>query len=218
MQLAILTSLNLIVLTAVFGWGWSNPETDVHGLVSIMFVLLIFPLISQITQRIIKEKKDRLIAQLPVKLSYISIAKQLYIILFWLLFVALFSFGFLVFRSHEYDSWILYYLISVTGLVISVNTWSFIHRDLLFLVRQKYQKIIITLFYIILTAVIIILYSSGAVHRYFPNIPVDSFLILMNNFSQFSATPIGAITVFLAAVCFFITGVFIYRYRKSFLE
>ncbi len=208
----------LTIFSAVFASGWSSAEQDVPGLTTIMGVTLMVIHFLKILSRFTREKFDRIFIMLPISMFKIAVARLLFIITNWTILLLLFWLGLLIFRMDSFEMWIFWFMASITGIILSINAWPVIHRDLLFYLKEQYQKIILSIIYAAIFLCGSLILTSDGIHRYFPTIPLDSLLIIREKFGSFISSPIGALNLFAIGVGLSIFSVFIFHKRKFYLE
>lgn len=211
-------TLLLIIFIAVFSSGWTSAERDVPGLATLMGVSLVAILLFRIFNKFGKEKFDRIHILLPIKMIQLALVRLFFIITNWLILLILFCIAFIIFRLNSYESWIIWFLISSTGIILAINAWPVIHRDLLYCLEDKYTKAILTGIYVIVTLIAATLFASRGMSRYLPSVSVDSINLIKENLSTLVFSAGGAIYSISFGVSLSILSLLIFHKRKSYLE
>lgn len=215
------TLLTLIIILSlvmgILGWGWTGIRPDIHGIFTIMVVATVVLWFVRLI-RIIKDKLDRRLATLPIANRKIAIARILIIDIFWIAVFILFWLLFFILRPQEFQFQIIWYSISITGLLVAFNAYPFIHRDLLYYFVGKFQKIILTSIYIAIMLFVIFIFSFSAIQSYFPEISMDAVQSTRAPFAALIWTPAGAFFfLLLGAVVSYLSSI-VFQKRKHYLE
>ena len=208
LSIACVFGVFLALHLTVLEWGWRGVDTEYYGMRSILFTASMLFWLARFI-RISKEKVDRYHVILPVRNRSVGAARVLVFIVFWMCMVCLFSFGFLLVRPEEMRVEMLWDLLSLTGLMLAVNTLPLIHFDLMRCASRGYQKVVLTVIY-----AMVIFLCIGLVTR-FPS-SVASLAALQKPVVQFSAMPAGTGLMLLLGVGFTFASVMIFQRRKSY--
>lgn len=210
----------LFVLFAAIGvlrWGWTSVNRDVPGLSTIMVTTNIVILFFRIL-RMIKEKSDRVYIQLPQSLQNIAWMRLLFILTFWLASSGIFWIALTIIRPQAIHVSIVWYLLSVTGLMMAANAFPFIHRDLRFYLTGKYQLLILTAIYVVVLMSVTLFFSVSAISRYFPFNPLEPVAQLKMYFDHFAWKPLGSLFFLLTGAGLTLSNLYIFNQRRSYLE
>ncbi len=136
----------LIVDFAFVGWGYDVQEKSYPALRAVILLIMIgLLLMRQI--KVQQEKMDRFYMKLPISLNHISFLRIIYLAAFWVLLFILFWLSYLLFAFNYLNPFILWDLISLSGLIFSAISIPLLHRDLNNLFYGKNQKIIVAAIY-----------------------------------------------------------------------
>jgi hypothetical protein len=215
MALALIVIMGLDI--GILGWGWTGIRPDIPGICTIMAVVVVVLWFFRVIW-MIKEKAERYHATLPIARGEIALARLLVIDLFWLTIFVLFWILFLIIRPQSFQLSIIWYSLSVTGILVAVNAYPFIHRDLFYCFTGLYQKVILTFIYVILLLLATLLFSLTAILRYFPDVPLDSAVPLHASFAELTWMPIGALFFLMLGFGLSYLSLIVFQKRKHYLE
>ncbi|MBC8181993.1 hypothetical protein H8E88_12820 [candidate division KSB1 bacterium] len=195
--------------------GWQNVELDLPGVRSLMttaiIVLIIFNFI-----KYIQEKRIRLISILPLSIIKVALSRLLYIVFIWTSFMVLYWIS--LSTAKPYRSNIIFWdTLSVTGLILFVNTFPFFFRDFNFCFKEKYKAVILSILLVLMFFIGYILIFSFGISEYSwkifqPLLPLRKWLVSV------SSTSIGAIIFILIGLGFSVLNILTFVHRKSYIE
>ncbi len=218
-KFSIVFALLLItgIINAALAWGWESAGRDIPGLTKIMAVVTLVLWFLRLI-RLFKEKTERFHTILPVSGRKICLARNMFAPLIWLAMVAMFLLALIIIRPASIPAWTFWYLLSITGVVFAINAYPLLHHDLTFWLREKYQKLILTL---ISAAVILstaLLISTSAIQRYFPLAPLQPLMPLTTQMAEVNATPAGACLLLSLGLSLTYVDILVFQRRKHYLD
>jgi len=196
--------------------GWPTPEFDLRGIKMMMAggIILIFLLRST---RFLKDKKDRLFILLPLSIRQIAITRLLFIVTVWLSFVLIYWLSSLTIKSYH-PNLVLWETLSLTGFILIVGAYPFLFRDISICFPGRYQRLALGIFNLI-----ILIISYAVFYMLFAtNVPYFEFLRRLEpqqtEYAKISASPLGTIIFLLLGLGVSSASVYLFKYRKSYLN
>lgn len=206
----------LILVILILSLGWESAEKDGKGLLSVALALTFLVGILRLLT-ITKEKKDRFLMQLPISNYYLGFCRLLVGIFLWIVLLSIFYLGLFIIRINGFKLWLIYHTLFLSGLWLIINAFPMMHRDLNYYFDNPYQKIILGTIYVVIFTIGLLLFTSSALVRYFPALPLDLFLttqsLITNDPELFSA-----LKYLLGGVIFSLLGVYAFKIRKAYVE
>jgi hypothetical protein len=136
----------LVVDITFVGWGYDVLDKSYPGIRAVMF-LVMFGLLLMRQIKVQQEKMDRFYMKLPISLFYVSVLRILYLSIFWLVLLTIFWLNYLIFAFEYLDTFIIWDIISLSGLIFAAIAIPLLHRDLNNLFLGKNQKLIVSSVY-----------------------------------------------------------------------
>jgi len=210
------SGIYLFIAIVVFSKEWRSPEQDGIGMLSIALTFTF--LISMLRLLIItKEKKDRFMVLLPLSNYAIGLCRLLVGIIFWIGLLVIFYTLLFIFQNDDFRIWLIRYSIFLTGLWLIINAFPILHRDLNYYFESNYQKIMVGIIYVMIFIIGLFVFSSAALLRYFPSLPVDFFLSIREMLTN-DPTLFNAIQYLIFGIILTILNAFIFARRKAYID
>jgi hypothetical protein len=216
----VLISLPTLIIVAAllknYSANWENTQYNLVGMKNVMAVGLIIIVFFWIVKNI-KEKRDRLLATLPISRSQHGFHKIIFLITIWSMFLLIYWLSTIKIFS-QYSQNILWQTLSQTGFVFSVLALVLTFRDVSFVYSGNFKKIIL-----ILSSVILFIVAYLTYYILFAS-PVPYFQILnkINIFKEklptYSSMIIFLIFSLISSILLVQLNIYIFKRRKYFLE
>lgn len=206
-------ALFIIIVNSVR--GWPNPTLNLRGTKAIMTVAVAVACFVSFL-KFFKEKRERYLSILPLSIKEVGVSRLLFMGIVWLSLVLLFLIGSSTAQPYWVDN-IIWDTLSLTGFIMMINAYIFIHRDLTIRFQDRYQKLILMILYSILIIMgYLVWYLLFTVA-----IPYFKFLEPLNQFKKdfpnVSSVAIGAIFFNLCGIGLTVLSIFIFKNRKTYL-
>jgi hypothetical protein len=159
-----------------------------------------------------KEKREQLYNSLPVPIKRIAIARVISPILVWFVLAILFVAIVVIMRSYRVDIKMVSQLLSLNGLILLLNSSSFIYSDLIFYFNGKNKRLIVWAFYFLFITIVTFLLVWLFLHY----VKIFRFLQHFRDFIFFSFWGVSILNLFGLILTY--TSIVIYTKRKSYLE
>jgi hypothetical protein len=216
----VLISLSTLIIVAALLkniWeNWANTQFNLLGMKNIMAVALIIIVFFWVIKNI-KEKRDRLLATLPISRSQHGFAKILFLLSIWSMF--LFFFWLSTFKIiSQFSQNIIWETLSQTGFVFSVFALILTYRDVSFIISGNISK-----FILLLASTIWIIFGYLAYYFLFASpVPYFQFLNKINLFKEklpnYSSMIIFILFSLITSILLVLLNIYIFKRRKYFLE
>ena len=207
--------LILVAMIANIVQGWVQVEEDLLGVRSIITSMVAFIYFFRYMKNI-KEKRDQQHVLLPLSLLQVAIARLLFVIIIWSSLLLLYWIATCSVRPYLTDI-IIWETLSVTGLILIANAFPFIHVDLTRVFNEKYQRAILSMFYVVIVILGVIIFMLFNVNDY-SWVIFKPLLILKNNFIKITKPPVFALFCLLSGMVITILNLIIFKNRKTYIQ
>jgi hypothetical protein len=218
-RISLLLAFGFVVLIniGIFTAGRSSVEKDVPGILAVMTVTLALIWLLRFF-RLVKEKNGRLHMGLPLSRRDCAHIRTSFTAYLWLLFVLVFLVVFVTARPQDFDLRVVWFVMSTTGVVLAVNALPFLHRDLVFWLAARRYRSLLTIVYAVVTWSGVLVFSSEAMIKYFPSLPLYFLLPVRSDLGDFAWSQAGAVICILLGLGLVNLGTLMFQRRRAYLE
>ena len=161
-----------------------------------------------------KEKRERMNSLVPLTRHAMGLSRQLYLICFWTVISCLFFLSNLIVKGSRFGLTDLAALVSLTGMVLLANAFTFLQKDLRYLFTGKFAKFILSVvFFILICSGYFIFIISIMSFDVRPSI--DALRI---GIRTFFSSGWGALCLLMLGIGFSVLDHWIFLKRKTYLE
>ena len=194
---------------------WETSHVDYSAISSLLVGMVItFQAFRNVKNN--KEKNLRLLVQLPVRQWKISIFQLLFVNAFYTVSLMIFTLFIILFNRINMDVHFLFYVITISGLVLIFNTAPFFHLNIKSIFNSSRVNLILTIFYILfIGGIYLIFIPAYSIGKHFS---IYWFMEISEAIHSFGQSFPGAFYILVTGILFSITTVFLFAKRKTYFE
>jgi hypothetical protein len=200
----------LIVFVAIGGQSLEQSVPAYRSILMAAFAILwLYRIINHQ-----KEKWDRFHVLLPIPLRVVSLARVLFMILFWLVIAGLFLFSNILVGGLTNTGTFGWHLLTTTSFILMVNAGTFLQRDIYQIVKNKAVRLLIGIVWIGLLLFVYMLFALLII----PTSDFGSLDFIRILFHKTLLTSLGSILFFIVGLVFTLLSCVLYVKRSHYLE
>jgi len=194
---------------------WPQHEYDLQAVKKLMLLAVVLPFLFYFIC-LIKEKRDRYNALLPIPKWKIRLSNVLFVIITWACLLFLYWLATSIARPYSIDI-IIWDTLSVTGFVLLANAISFIYRDVAYISFSKFQQSLLVISFLIFAILALIYYLQLGVGEssykiFAPLLPIKENVIRVSAYGP------AAMVILLFGLGMTILSFATHRRRGTFVE
>ena len=207
--------ITFILFSFILIFAWDSAELEIPGISSLMVGIAIL-IIAIRSIKSAREKRERVIAILPIQRWKIGLARLLFLDLFWILI--LFSFIIILVMSHWDNLFLglIWYFLSLSSVIFIFNAAPIIQQDLAAIFINKIMRDLLTIIYLLVFfSFYFIFLGARAFSKYF-SFPQYEFL--SGEIHKLSPTIEGTVIFACVAILLSLFSLFLYHKRQLYFQ
>ena len=188
---------------------------DLAGVRSLMTTAIIMLIIFSFI-KYLKEKRIRMISNLPISVKKMAFSRFLFVLFVWMIYIILYWISTSTAKPYLFNI-IIWDTLSITGLIMFVNAFPYFFSDFNSCFKSRSIVVVLSTILVIFFFIVYISMFSFSITDHSWNI-FQQLLPLQKLLTSISSTPIGVIFFILIGIIFSILNVLTFTHRKSYFE